>query len=285
VWIVLDASVELWAGDEGKSPLDAGVDEVGALAAKHLARGDQVGLVVMASRLRTWLEPDSGPAHAVKIGSALSSVASMVDADRSDLDEIEVAQRVAEHARPLDARGLADIVKGDLDALAKRAESLRMRAPFAPRLPFARTPREATLRHYIAAFGIEVPPRSEGERERTEATLAQVLERIAALKPRPSAVHVWAPPPSAKSPVIRGIRTAREKRLEVRWTAPPFEEGVSRASSEIVSVSDAVDDAVRIRAIAARERGGRLLRQLGVKWMHRAQTPRVTSPEPEKGAA
>ena len=102
----------------------------------------------------------------------------MVDADRSDLDEWEVGQRVAEHARPLDPRGLGDIPRSNLDMLAARAESLRARAPFAPRLPFAKSSREQTLRHYLASFGVEVPPRSEGEQELSHATLAQALEKI-----------------------------------------------------------------------------------------------------------
>ena len=135
VWLVLDASCELWAGPPGRAPLDYGVDEIAALAAKHLGRGDHVGLVVTASRLRTWIPPGSGGAHAMRLAAALASAASMVDADRCELDEHEVAQRVAEHARPREARGRTDLAKGDLDQLATRAGVLRTRAPFAPRLP------------------------------------------------------------------------------------------------------------------------------------------------------
>jgi uncharacterized protein (DUF58 family) len=291
VWLVLDASVELWAGPEGRAPLDEGVDEIAALAARHLTRGDQVGLVVTASRLRAWIEPDAGAAHAARIGAALASAASMVDADRSELDELEVAQRVAEHARPLDPRGLGDVHKGDLDALAKRADALRTRAPFAPRLPFARTPREQALRQYVAAFGIEVPPRIDGERERTETAMAQVFERLASEKPRPSVVHVWAPPPSRGTPILKSLRKLTGRRIDVRWTMPPFEPSIGPSSDASIiqlkkdmpldktivdgsmmlegapagNVRDAVDDAVRMRARASRLRGEKLLRQLGVR--------------------
>jgi uncharacterized protein (DUF58 family) len=284
VWIVLDASVELWAGVEGRSPLDEGVDEIGALAARHLGRGDHVGLVVCASRLRSWIEPDGGAQQAQKLASALASAASMVDADRSDLDEVEVAQRVAEHARPLDPRGLVDIPKGDLDALARRADQLRVRAPFAPRLPYAATPREQSLRQYIAAFGVEVPPRAEGERERTEAALTQVLERLAAEKPRPSVVHVWAPPPSRQSPIIKSIRAVRARRVELRWSVPAFEGSVGYGEAR--GVQEAVDEAVRIRARAARERGERLLRSMGVKWVPlNRRRAHPTEPPPKETAA
>ena len=270
VWLVIDASVELWAGPFGKAPLDEGVDEVAALAARHIRRGDHVGLVVTASRLRAWIKPAGGPVHATRISSALASVASMVDADRSELDEAEVAQRVAEHARPLDPRGLADVPKGDLDALAKRSETLRSRAPFAPRVPFARTPREQALRHYVAAFGIELPPRSDGERERTEAALAQVLERLAQEKPRPSIVHVWAPPPGKASPIAHAIRKLRAKHAEVRWSIPPFEASIGEPQSGggPKNIEDAVNEAVKNRARASRLRGERVLRQLGVRRIH-----------------
>jgi uncharacterized protein (DUF58 family) len=271
VWLVLDASVELWAGEPPFAPLDDGVDEVAALAARHLGRGDHVGLVVTASRLRTWIEPGGGPAHASRIASALASAASMVDADRSELDEVEIAQRVAEHARPLDPRGLADVAKGDLDALARRAETLRARAPFAPRLPFARTPREQMLRQYVAAFGIEIPPRVDGERDKTEAALAELLEKIATVKPRASVVHVWAPPPGRASPMVQAIRKVRARRVQIRWSAPTFDLSVGRAGeahhagAPPKTVEQAVDEAVRIRARASRSRGEKLLRGLGVR--------------------
>jgi uncharacterized protein (DUF58 family) len=271
VWLVLDASVELWAGAEGRAPLDEGVDELAALAARHLRRGDHVGLAVTASRLRTWITPASGPAHAARLAGALASAASMVDADRSELDEIEVAQRVAEHLRPLDPRGLADIAKGDLDALTRRAESLRSRAPFAPRLPFALTPREKALRHYLAAFGIEIPPRVDGEREKTEGALAQVLEKIGSEKPRASVVVVWAPPPTKVSTFAKPVGVLRAARIHVTWSVPPFEASVGHEKTGTkrgaAAVQEAVDDAVRVRAHASVLRGERVLRKLGVRML------------------
>ncbi len=84
VWLVVDSSVELWAGSPGSAPLDLVVDDVGSLAARHLRRGDHVGLVVTASRLRAWVEPGRGTAHALTLAGALASAANVVDADRSE---------------------------------------------------------------------------------------------------------------------------------------------------------------------------------------------------------
>jgi uncharacterized protein (DUF58 family) len=265
VWLVLDASVELWAGRPGSAPLDRAIDELSAAAVRHLRGGDRVGLAVCASRLRSWIAPAQGAAHGEVLAGALASAASCIDADRSDLDEVEVAQRVAEHARPLDPRGLADLRSGDLDSLAARADQLCARAPFAPRLPFAESPREQSLRHYLAAFGIESPPRLDGERERAETTMAHVLDRFATEKPRASVVHVWAPAPVHMETSVRAIAALRRRRIEVRWTLPAYDAGLGSDPERRSPVADVVDDAIRLRAHATRTRGERILRRLGVR--------------------
>lgn len=281
VWFVLDASVELWAGESGRAPLDHGVDEIAALSVRHLARGDQAGLAITASRVRAWITPSGGAAHATRIAAALASAANVTDADRCELDERELGSRVAEHARPLDPKGLSDIQPRNLDMLAGRAEELRTRAPFAPRVPYARTPRDRALRHYLASFGIEVPPRVDGERDRTAASLAQILDKICVEKKRPSIVHIWAPPPHEGSPIIRSVRKLRARRIVVRWSVPPVEESIgevpllAHAGKEDLaaipsSVREVVDEAVRIRARAARIRGEAVLRKMGIAGTRRA---------------
>jgi uncharacterized protein (DUF58 family) len=264
VWFILDASVELWAGEVGRAPLDDAVDEVAALATRHLGRGDRVGLVVFASRLRSWLAPASGPAHAVKIAAALASAASTVDADRCELEEHELAARVAEHARPLDARGLADVPRGNLDLLASRADSLRARAPFAPRVPLSRSAREQTFRHYLAAFGVELPPRAEGERDRAHATLAGALDKVQREKAKPTLIHVFSPAPPPTSEVFASVRRLKAKRVDVRWSVPAFDRSLESESLG-GSLERVVEEAVRIRARASRERAERILRTLGVR--------------------
>lgn len=171
--------------------------------------------------------------------------------------------------------------------LAARAEGLRARAPFAPRVPFGRSQRERTLRHYLASFGVEVPPRVDGERERTSASLAQVLERIAGEKKRPSIVHVWAPAPAEDGAIARALRKLKARRIAVRWSLPPVEESIGRdpppapaqaESGEPApplprSVREAADEAVRMRARAAHARSLALLRKLGVARAKRVEPP------------
>ncbi len=269
VWLVVDSSVELWAGTPGQAPLDRVVDDAGAEAARHLRRGDRVGLVVTASRLRSWVAPEVGAAHAHALAAALASAANVIDVDRSELDEAEVARLVAEHARPLDPQGLADVPGRSLDALAERAEQLRANAPFATRVPFAPTARDRTLRHYLASFGVETPPRIDGERERTEPTLARVLDRFATEKPHPSIVHIWAPAPRHWAGMAKPVAALRRRGVDSRWTLPAFEAGLEGedVAGRGAALADVVDEAVRIRARASRAKGERALRRLGVRVM------------------
>jgi uncharacterized protein (DUF58 family) len=286
VWLVLDASVELWSGELGCAPLDREIDDLAAHARRHLLRGDRVGLVVYASRLRAWIQPDEGAAHASLLAAALASASNMVDADRSELDEVGVARRVSEHARPLDSRALADLPRGDLDALARRADLLRARAPFAPRVPFAHTPREQALRQYLAAFGIESPPRVEGERERAEATLRKVLEGLGAETPRASVVHLWAAPPATPAAMTKCIGSLRRRRIEVRWSLPALEAGLGGDRERRSGVADVADEFVRLRARATLVRAERVLRRLGVRVVMRGavrKAPFATPAEPHEG--
>jgi uncharacterized protein (DUF58 family) len=282
VWLLLDASVELWAGRPGRAPLDEGVEEIASLAARHIARGDRVGLVVTASRVRAWIPPERGATHAVRLAAALASAADTVDSDRSELDEHEIALRVREHARSLSAQALSRVKIVDLDGLAECAERLLSGAPFTLPLPHAPTERERTLRHYLASFGIEVPPRVDGERERTDASIAKILERLLAERERPSIVHVWADLPVQEDPLAAAIRRLRAQRVQVRWSIPFAESsiGAARDGSRMDKTSDelveeAVDEAARVRARALRVRGYRLLRKMAVR----------TSPKPREPEA
>jgi len=285
VWLVVDASVELWAGPPGASPLDRVAEDVATVALRELRRGARVGLVVAASRLRSWIAPERGTPHGTLLAGALASMASTADADRSEPDEIQVAARVAEHARPLDPNGLDDLPRGDLSALAARAEHLRAGAPFSPPLPFASTPRERSLRHYLASFGIEIAPRIDGERAATEATLGQAIERLRVEKPRPSIVHVWAPPPANMATMGQRIAALRARGAEVRWTLPPFDAGLGSGHARRGPLAGVADEAVQIRARATSERGEQMLRRLGVRVVRRMMPRRAeedtATPAPE----
>ena len=265
VWLVVDASIELWAGQPGHAPLDRVMDEVAGVATRLLRRGDRVGLAVTASRVQSWVAPKVGAAQGSLIAEALASASSAVDVDRSALGEADLARLVAEHARPLEPGSQTPLTRRNLDELAERADKLRSRAPFTARVPFAPTPRERALRLYLSVFGIESPPRTSGEREKSESTLAWALEQLAVRKPRPSVVHVWAPAPVNPGVVARGLVALRRGRIELRWSLPAYEWAPADDARQAPVTSMIAGEVARIRASAAREKGARALRRLGVR--------------------
>ncbi len=263
VWLVVDASVELWAGAPGAAPLDVATDEAAAVAAFHLGRGDRVGLAVIGARELAWLEPDRGPRHAAQLMSALATSSATLDADRSDLDEHDVAIRVLEHLRPLDPAAAHGVRSRDIDRIARRAERARGRGPFASGEPFAESRRERILRRYLAAFAIGSPPRMEPERPKADACLAQTLTKLPRLKPRPSVVYLFspAPEPSVRPVIHEAIAKFPRRRTELRWVASDFAAGLPKGGDV---VEQAVGDAMAARSRIAELRGHAYLRRHGI---------------------
>ena len=262
VWFVVDASVELWAGAPGNAPLDLTIDDVAAAARRHLGRGDVVGLAILGGRFRKLIEPDRGPRHAYAIATALVVDTATYDADRSELDERDVATRVFEHLRSIEDPSIeGDTI--DINLLALRAEAAIGRAPFLSATPWASAPRERVLRQYMAAFGMECPAKSDAERPKTEDAMLRLLDSLVGRRPKPSVVHVWAPTSMATRPELaQSVRRLRRTGAVVRWTAPRLETSIQLTDK---TVDRAVSDAIILRTRIARERGERELTKQGVR--------------------
>ena len=227
------------------------VEEVAAVAVRHLRRGERVGLVVTASRLRSWIAPGEGAAHAAVARAAPSRAPRAASTPTAPSSTRRRSRSAWPSTRARSIRGASPTCARATSTRSRRApSSCAPRAPFAPRVPFAHTPRERTLRHYLAAFGIESPPRVDGEREGAKTTLAQVLEQLAGEKPRASIVHVWAPARRPRSDgCAQAIARLRRRRIEVRWSAARASRRASGSSASGAAPSrTSVDEAVRVRA-------------------------------------
>ncbi len=263
VWLLLDASVELWSGAPGEAPLDRAIDEVASVAGRHLARGDRVGLGVLGARTLAWLPPDGGVAHLAKIHDALISSTATLDHDRSDLDDADVALRVFEHLRPLDPAATARVRPTELERLARRAEKATQRAPFPP-LDVKGVGREdEVLRRYLSAFGLGSPARTEPDRPKTDRTLAAALAKVVKERPRASVAYVWSPLPdlATRASLDAALSSFPRRRLDLRWV-PMVErpEASVSASPMAAVVSAAMNERLRV----AGARGTRALRRLGI---------------------
>lgn len=304
-WIVLDASVELWAGPLGRAPLDIAIDEAASLCARYLSRGDRVGVAIFGATVRAFMAPDQGPSHGQKISHLLMTATGTYDASRSDLDEADVAVRVLEHLRPLDSRGLSDLRRGDLDRLAARADAVRPRAPFSPPTPEGRTPRERALRRYLAAYGIESPARAEPDRHQSGFVLADVLRQIAKQKPRASIVHIVGPAPAEVAhdePIKESLRRLSRGGAVVSWSMPHFDpalmppydppmraDGSPSPEAENAArralweeTAEVAAQAVIVRTRVAVSRSEHVLRRLGVRITRIKPTPQKRPETPEE---
>jgi hypothetical protein len=271
---VLDASIELGAGNPGYTPLDRAIDEVSGYVTRHAARGDRIGLCVVAARTLHLLKPDRGTTHTTAILHVLSRAATFVDADRSGLDEADVAARVLEHMRPLDPNAADRVRSSELDRIARRADRVRTRAPFEAYEVLSGSRRERSLRRYLLAFGLSCPARLEPERPRTDHELLRVLSEISRAKPRPSLIYVWSPTPdpTSRGTLERSLAQHARRRHELRWVPMRFDLDLESAAP---GTSDAVLTALIAQARAAHERGLAALARLGIKVLRSSSVPRI----------
>jgi uncharacterized protein (DUF58 family) len=273
VWVLLDASIELWSGPVGRAPLDLAIDEAATVALRHLRRGDHVGLAVVGARTLAFIEPGSSPGHALKLVNALANATGCLEPERSGLDEADVAARVLEHLRPLDARASAHLRMSELDRIARRAERIIVaRALFRGASVPAATRRERTLRGYLAAFGLGSPARVEPDRPRTDAELARLLVRLGREKRRPSLVYLWSPTPDPETrPALdRALGALPRRRFQLNWMGVPLDAGLARDATGVTRV---VVDTVSLRAQAAVRRGEHALRRLGLRFASGRHAP------------
>ncbi len=274
VWFVLDASVELGAGVPGYTALDRAIDEVSGYATRHAGRGDRIGLAVIGARTLSLIKPDRGTTHTLAVLGALGQAATFIDADRSGLDEADVAARVLEHMRPLDPSAAERVRSNELDRIARRADRLRARAPFEAPEAQSSSRRERSLRRYLLAFGLGAPARLEPDRPRTDQELTRVLTQITRARPRPSLIYVWSPTPDplTRGALERTLANQPKRRIELRWVAMRTDVDLARASG--VS-SEAIVSSLAVQAQVMHERGARALARLGIRLERVKSAPRV----------
>lgn len=266
VFLLIDAAVELSAGYPGQASLDRVLDEAAGVAVRHAGQGDPVGLGVVGRRVLAWMPPKPGLAQGRRIREVLAHSTNPVQAGRSALDESDLALRVLEHMRPLDPELAGSVSVHELDRVARRADRLRPRAPFANAEVFAPNRRERALRRYLEAFGMGSPLRLGPDRPEVDELLAQALERIRSERPRPSLVLLWTPAPElgTRSRVVDAVRRLRSRRTELIWASVPTHTGLDRSTPQ----AEIVAQALTRRAEASAALGEAALRRLGIRVHH-----------------
>ena len=207
IWVLLDASMELWAGTIGSSPLDEVVDRVAALLNKHIKLGDRLGLGVIGGRTLAWVPPDSGPKQRAQLMRAILRSAQPWDADRCGSDKQQVLELVYDHLHRLEQDLKFPNSSAEIDQLASLGLQTLQRFEFEVPSVFARSARERALRQYASAMGLVPISRLEPERVASDDQLLEALERC--LADKPTRVLLCTPEPSQR--LFQGIARLRPR--------------------------------------------------------------------------
>lgn len=263
VFLLIDAAVELSAGRPGQAALDRVLDNAAAVALRHVGRGDPVGLGVIGRRVLAWIPPKRGTSQGARLVEALAHSVTAVQADRSALDEADLALRVLEHMRPLDPELTGNVALHELDRIARRADRLRPRAPFPKADAYAANRRERSLRRYLEAFGMGSPLRVGPDRPEVDELLVHALGRLRTERPRPSLVLLWTPAPelSTRTRLVDAVRRLRSRRTDVIWASVPVHAGLDTSDPNAKIVAEALGR----RAELSAGRGEAALRRLGIR--------------------
>ena len=186
VWLVLDAAVDHWAGPPGESALDRAIDEVASVAIRHGTRRRSRGpgrrrhahVVLREARARRRSHRASD--RKAGAGDRLHGRRSQ----RSRRDRAVAARDRAHAAARSGAVGARARLR-DRPHRAARREAAPARA-VSGRGHASATPRERSLRRYLAAFGVSSPARVDPERVRVDVELIRLMERLRHQRARPS---------------------------------------------------------------------------------------------------
>ncbi|MGZ3419437.1 MAG: DUF58 domain-containing protein [Polyangiales bacterium] len=283
VWIIVDVSAEGFAGPVGEAPLDKALDVAAAHAVERARHGAAVGVAFVTDHVVAFSPPAHGGADLDRIASIWLDAPDHYSADRCGVGIDDLLRLAVEHARPLDAQGLGDLPRGDVDRLLSRLETLRARAPFQLSPPMASSVNEARdriVRHYAASFGLDVAGRSTAALG--PLGIADALRKIHRARPRATDVVVIAPAPPTVPPELKEATAAIRKRgVRVRWAPVDPRLGLVAPSG-----GDAVRDAVEIEIGNARKQALSALHGIGVRVVDArtlaSRTHRREEPVPEE---
>jgi uncharacterized protein (DUF58 family) len=262
VWIVVDVSAEGFAGPIGDAPLDRAIDVAANFAVERARHGAAVGVAFTTDHVVAFSPPQKGGADLDRLGAIWLDAAEPYGADRCGLGVDDLLRLAVEHARPLDAAGLSDLPRGDVDRLLQRLETLRARAPFQLPPPLASSVNEARdrlVRHYAASFALDVPTKTTGAL--ASAGIADALRRIHRGRPRPTDLIVVAAAPAQVSNELRdAVALMRKKGVRVRWAAVDPRLGLDAPKG-----AEAIRDAVEIEVGTTRRAAVSQLMAAGIR--------------------
>jgi len=265
VWVLVDASIELWGGTIGNSPLDEGIDRVASILHKHVSLGDRVGLGLLSSRVLEWIAPDSGMPHWARLRQGLLQTLQIWDADRCGSDEKDLTKVVAEHLARLEPTMVTNSERLDAEVLARAAASVLKRYEFQIPKAAATSEPERVLRQYVGAFGLACPLRLEAERWQTDNQLLTAIDRCTADKHCRIIVVSTEPTSSFIAAVSSQRRKLSHRRIRLSWLSLNSSVGMPEVDSPH---QGSVNDAIRWQIESAKRKSRIRLKRVGIAVEH-----------------
>jgi hypothetical protein len=220
-------------------------------------------LTIIGSRVLASFEPDLGSVHERKLVSALLHASTTRDSDRSGLDVNDITAIVLEHLRPIDPQGIKNLTPENVDAVSRLAQRHLPRAPLAhPPEILAPTPNERLLRRYLAAYGLPSIGRTTTDRDATDRELIETIRRLIATRPDRIVIYSPWPSPRLRDGLWLLRRRLRNARIVLDWSVTNDMAGLP---SSVDVKGKAVEQVLEWHADAARDKGARALRKLGIR--------------------
>jgi hypothetical protein len=137
-------------------------------------------------------------------------------------------------------------------------------APFPDVQVAAPTPREATLRTHLAAFGIGVPPRLEARSPSIDAALGDVVLTLSRGRPPASVIYVASPMPDEErwKELWSRLRLVPRHRTRLAWVHAPELAALDTPTHLQAQVART---AARLRADSERRSAEQRLRHAGIR--------------------
>lgn len=113
-WTLLDISGSMRGGPLGRRKLDFAIEVAAAEARGALEGGDRVGLVTFDGRVVDHLPPSEGKTQMLQVYNTLLATTEVVDEDRTDISDDDLARQVARYVRLQDGIDFLDR-QGEVD--------------------------------------------------------------------------------------------------------------------------------------------------------------------------
>lgn len=175
--ILVDASPSMRQGEPGLTRFDRALELAIAVSNASLGRGDRVGVSVIDGRALAHLSPDDRADQSKRVLETLLSATQVVDEDRTDIDDIDVARRIARYLRHQDGIDFLDPKEPEgvhFEAVATHVEgTLR-----GHNRVYARTNAGRALRRYCQHVGLPLPYRQHASPAEKTAGLVEACTAI-----------------------------------------------------------------------------------------------------------